>query len=137
MVSDAHRGIRGVDVLSARARRPERVDPAVRFFDVDLDLVVDDRINPSRREAGVPARVGVVRRNPDETVHARLGLEPAVGIVALMSSVADLMPASSPAVSSISSTLNFRRSAQRLYMRNSMRAQSWLSVPPAPECTSM
>ena len=47
------------------------------------------------------------------------------------------MPASSPAVSSITSTLNFLRSAQRAYMRNSMRAQSQLSVPPAPECTSM
>ena len=50
----------------------------------------------------------------------------------LTSSVPDLRPASSPAVSSITSTLNLCRSAQRAYMRNSMRAQSQLSVPPAP-----
>ena len=51
----------------------------------------------------------------------------------LIISVADLMPASSPSVSSIKSTENFRRSAQRVYMRSRMRAQSQLSVPPAPE----
>ncbi len=50
--------------------------------------------------------------------------------------VADLIPASSPAVSSITSTSNLRRSAQRTYMRRSMRAQSQLSVPPAPAWTS-
>src|ERR1700733_6276769 len=54
----------------------------------------------------------------------------------LTTMVADLMPASSPSVSSISSTSNFRRSAQRMYMRRSILAQSQLSVPPAPECTS-
>jgi len=51
--------------------------------------------------------------------------------------VADLMPASSPAVSSSHSTLKFRRSAHRLYMRINIKAQSWASVPPAPEFTSM
>ena len=50
--------------------------------------------------------------------------------------VADLMPASSPSVSSSTSTSKFRRSPQRTYMRSNMRAQSQLSVPPAPECTS-
>src|ERR1700722_19455261 len=54
----------------------------------------------------------------------------------LTTMVADLMPASSPPVSSISSTSNFCRSAQRMYMRRSILAQSQLSVPPAPECTS-
>jgi peptide chain release factor 2 len=34
------------DVLSARARRPVGVDPAVRFLDLDRDPVVDDRIDP-------------------------------------------------------------------------------------------
>src|SRR5277367_4875013 len=42
--------------------------------------------------------------------------------------VADLMPASSPSVSSSTSTSKCRRSPQRTYMRNSMRAQSQLSV---------
>ena len=43
------------------------------------------------------------------------------------------MPASSPDVSSMISTLYLWRSPQRAYMRNSMRAQSHDSVPPAPE----
>ena len=43
-----------------------------------------------------------------------------------------LMPASSPSLASFSSTLKPRFSAQRRYMRSSISAQSWLSVPPAP-----
>src|SRR6266566_1985712 len=46
------------------------------------------------------------------------------------------MPASSPCVSSMNSTLKPCFSAQRVYMRNNIRAQSWLSVPPAPAWTS-
>jgi hypothetical protein len=48
---------------------------------------------------------------------------------------ADLMPASSPGDTSASSTLNPRRSAQRISMRRSISAQSCESVPPAPACT--
>src|SRR5215218_771014 len=47
--------------------------------------------------------------------------------------VADLMPASSPSEASFISTANPRRSAQRRYIRKSISAQSWESVPPAPE----
>ena len=46
--------------------------------------------------------------------------------------VADLMPASSPASRSTTSALKPARSAQRRYMRMSIWAQSWDSVPPAP-----
>ena len=46
--------------------------------------------------------------------------------------VADLRPASSPGDASFISTLKPRRSAQRRYMRRSISAQSWESVPPAP-----
>src|SRR3954451_10420670 len=49
--------------------------------------------------------------------------------------VADLMPASSPADASLSSTFIPRRSAQRISMRSSISAQSWESVPPAPALT--
>ena len=34
---------------------------------------------------------------------------------------------------SVTSHLKRRRSHQRRYMRSSISAQSWLSVPPAPE----
>ena len=47
-------------------------------------------------------------------------------------SVADLMPASSPCWMSSTSASKPSRSAQRVYMRSSISAQSWLSVPPAP-----
>ena len=46
--------------------------------------------------------------------------------------VADLSPASSPGEASFISTLKPRRSAQRRYIRSSISAQSWESVPPAP-----
>ena len=53
-----------------------------------------------------------------------------------MVKVADLMPASSPSWISLISTLKFWRSPQRMYMRMSISAQSWDSVPPAPGCTT-
>ena len=46
-----------------------------------------------------------------------------------------LRPASSPSVASRISVLKRLRSAQRRYMRSSISAQSWLSVPPAPAWT--
>ena len=48
---------------------------------------------------------------------------------------ADLMPASSPGLTSASSTLKPRRSAQRISIRRSISAQSCESVPPVPACT--
>jgi hypothetical protein len=65
-------------------------------------------------------------------VHAGFGLEPAVGEVASTRSVADLMPATSPPLASISSVFQPRDSHQRRYMRSRISAQSWASVPPAP-----
>ena len=46
-----------------------------------------------------------------------------------------MRPASSPGDASFISTLKPRRSAQRRYMRSSISAQSWESVPPAPAFT--
>ena len=50
--------------------------------------------------------------------------------------VADSSPASWPSVASSTSTSKPRRSAQREYMRSSISAQSWASVPPAPAWSS-
>ncbi len=44
-----------------------------------------------------------------------------------------MIPASSPAKVSITSVRKPLRSAQRKYIRRSILAQSWASVPPAPE----
>ena len=80
---EADRGFGLVDVLAAGAAGAHRVDAHVGFLDVDLDAVVDHRIDRDARERGVPARVGVERRNAHQPVHAVLGLEPAVGVAAL------------------------------------------------------
>src|SRR5215204_4005556 len=49
--------------------------------------------------------------------------------------VADFSPASSPGEASFISISKPRRSAQRRYIRSSISAQSWESVPPAPAWT--
>ena len=45
------------------------------------------------------------------------------------------MPASSPGLTSSSSTLKPRFSAHFICMRRTISAQSWASVPPAPALT--
>src|SRR5262249_42826106 len=81
-VGDADRALGLVDVLAAGARRPISVDAQVLVLDVDLDVVVDHRVDPDAGEAGVAPGLGIKRRNPHQTVHAALGLEPAVAVVA-------------------------------------------------------
>src|SRR6185295_11219414 len=81
-VRDAHRRVGGVDVLAAGAGGAIGVDAAVALLDVDLDVFVDDRINPYAGKAGVAPRVAVVGRDAHQPVHAGLGLEPAVGVLA-------------------------------------------------------
>ena len=79
------------------------------------------------------AVVGIERRLAHQPVHAGLGLEPAVGVIALDAERwRDLMPATSPPLTSISSVFQPRDSHQRRYMRSRISAQSCASVPPAP-----
>jgi hypothetical protein len=103
-VRDAHRRIGRVDVLPARARRAIGVDAQVALVDLDIDIVVDHRIDPDAGEAGVAARGAVIGADADEAVDAAFGLGIAIGVLALDSIVADLMPACSPEWKSISST---------------------------------
>ena len=70
-------------MLAAGARRAVGVGAHVRLVDVDLDRVVDHRIDPDAGERGVPARVAVEGRDAHQPVHARLGLQPAIGVRAL------------------------------------------------------
>ena len=72
-----------VDVLAAGARGAIRVDAAIALVDLDLDAVVDHRIDPDRGEARVAPGVRIVRRDAHEPMHARFGLQPAVGVMAL------------------------------------------------------
>ena len=82
-MGDAHGGIGRVDVLAAGARGAVGVDPAVGLLDLDLDAVVDHRIDPDGGEARVAARVGIEGRDAHQPVHAGLGLQPAIGVLAL------------------------------------------------------
>ena len=80
-MGDAHRRIGLVDVLAAGARGAVGIDAALGFIDLDVDGIVDHRIDPDRGEAGVAARRAVIGRNAHQTVHAAFGLEPAIGVM--------------------------------------------------------
>src|SRR5215813_6299218 len=82
-VRDSHGRIGHVDVLPARARRAERVDAQILVLNIDLDFVVDLRIDEHAGKAGVPPRVGVERRDANQAMHADLALQEAVGVFAI------------------------------------------------------
>ena len=82
-VHDAHRGIGHVDVLAAGAARAERIDAQIVRLDIDLDLVVHLRVDEDGGERRVPPRIGVERRDAHQAMHADLGLQHAVGVVAV------------------------------------------------------
>ena len=79
----AHRGFGLVDVLAAGAAGAHRVGAHVAFIDLDLDAVVDHRVDVDTGKRRMPPRIGVERRDAHEAVHAVLALEPAIGIAAL------------------------------------------------------
>src|SRR6476660_2360563 len=72
-VGDAYRRVGRVDVLAARPRRTVGIDAAVAVLYVDRDVVVYPLKDPGAGEAGVSARVAVVRREAHQTVHTGLG----------------------------------------------------------------
>ena len=113
---------------------PARKVSTLMSFSLMLELhVLDFRVHVHGREGRMPARVGVERRNAHQAVHADLRTQVTEGEFAGTSMVALLMPASSPGCSSRISNLKPFFCSQLMYMRSSMRAQSWDSVPPAPE----
>ncbi len=78
----AHGRVRHVDVLTAGAARSVGVDAEILVFDFDLDVLRQFRPDEQRRERRVPARGLVERGYPDEPVHARLGKQHPVGVIA-------------------------------------------------------
>ena len=70
-------------MLSARAGRAIGIDLEIGRIDVDLDIVVDHRIDPDTGKAGVPARRAVIGADPHEPVDAAFGLGIAIGVLAL------------------------------------------------------
>ena len=78
-VGQADRRVGLVDVLAAGALRAEGVDPDLVPVELDLDVVVrlgQDLDEGERRLAPV---LRIERADPDETVDAALGAQPAVG----------------------------------------------------------
>src|SRR5262249_19025649 len=73
-VGDAHGRIGGVDVLATGAGGAIGIHPAVTFFVVDLDVFVDDRVDPYAGKGSVPTRIGDVGRDAHQPVHARFRL---------------------------------------------------------------
>ena len=88
---------------------------------------------PGRTPCGGAA--GVEGRDPDQPVDAALRGEEPVCVLALGDEGGRLDAGLLPCEASSISTWKPRRSAQRRYMRRSISAQSWESVPPAPERT--
>ncbi len=72
-----------VDVLAAGARGAEDVHLDVFLAQVHFDGVVDVGIDEDRGEGGVAPGLRVVRRDPHQPVHALLGLQESVGVLAL------------------------------------------------------
>ena len=70
-------------MLAAGSAGAHGVDAYIRLFDVDLDAVVDHRIDIDARKRGVAAGVRIERRDPHQPVHPILGLQPAEGVAAL------------------------------------------------------
>ena len=79
---DADRRLRLVDVLAAGAARAKHVDAQIRRIQLDLDIVVDLRRHEHGGERRVPSVSRIERRLAHEAVHAELGAQPAVRILA-------------------------------------------------------
>ena len=90
----AHAGLHLVDVLATVAAGTECVPFQVRRVYLDVDRVINQRIDENGRECGLALALGVERRKAHESVNAVLGFEIAVGVgvVALDLDVRQLLP---------------------------------------------
>ena len=82
-VSQANGRVRLVDVLPARAGGPEGVHPDLVPVELDFDVALHLGQDLHEGEGRVAALLRVERADPDEPVHAALGLEVGVGVAAV------------------------------------------------------
>src|SRR5690606_32769020 len=82
-VSDTDRRVGGVHVLATRARGTVGVGAQVGRVDVNFNVVIDFRRHEHGGERGMTAVAGIVRAFAHQAVHADLGAQPAVGVLAL------------------------------------------------------
>src|SRR6266404_458373 len=71
-VRDTHGGARLIHVLAAGSRGAINVDPQILVANLDVDLLVHDRVDEYRRKARMPPRIRIERRDSYETMHAGL-----------------------------------------------------------------
>ena len=81
-VRDADRRVGHVDVLPTGAARAVGVDPDVFLVDLHVDVFRKLRPDVERGERGVPPRGLIERRDPHEAVHAGLGRQQPIGVIA-------------------------------------------------------
>ncbi len=63
--------------------RAHQIDAHIAFLEIDLNRIINDGVDRDRGEAGMPPRVGIIRRNPDKAMHTGFGLGPAIGVAPL------------------------------------------------------
>ena len=78
-----HAGLDLVDVLASVAAGAERVPFQIGRVYLNVDGVIDQRIDEHGRECGLPLALRVERGDAHKPVHAVLSLEVAIGVVAL------------------------------------------------------
>ena len=83
LVAQTHGGAGLVDLLAARAGGTVDLHLDVFGTDVDLHIVVDLRHDLNGREGRLTAPARIERRHAHETVYTGLGLQEAVGVLAL------------------------------------------------------
>src|SRR6185437_9463369 len=81
-VREAHRRFGAIDMLAAGPAGAKNVDLQIVRLYVDLDVLVDLRIYENRSERGVPARIGIKRRNANQAVNTDLRLQLPVDVLA-------------------------------------------------------
>ena len=75
-----HGAVGFVDMLTPGARSPIGIDAQILVFDLDVDCIVDHRIDPHRSKTRMPTRLTVERRNANQPVHAGFRFHPTIGI---------------------------------------------------------
>ena len=137
-VRDAHRGLGLVDVLAAGAGGAVDVDAQVGRVDLHLDRLVHLGVDEDAGERGVAARVGVERRLAHQAVHAVLGAQVAVGVVAgdLEGRVLDARHLAVGLLEDLDAEA-LLVAVLEVHALAASTAQSCASVPPAPAWMSM
>ena len=91
-VGDPYGRVRLVHMLPPGSRRTIRIDAQIRLIDLDLDVVVNDRIDEHGRERGMTPALGIKRRDPNEPMNPVLGAEVAVCILTAYLEAGRLQP---------------------------------------------